>query len=117
MTVLHRQRNSFQEPVSMECSHGRSGTIRGVVSGTETGTSNALPVGQWRTPMGFWKSRQTSNCRCGVPEYLMSLDESLMDYALKNFITCLDRELKKERAETRIVSALTRRADFHSGLR
>ena len=114
--MLYRQFNPFHEPVSAECSHGRSGIVRGVVSGIETGTLKILPSGHGNTTRGFQRNRHITNCECGLPAYLTDLDEPLIDYAFANFIASINRENKTERAKTHIVSAIMRR-ELPNGLR
>ena len=117
MTTLYGQYGIFHEPVSTNCSHGRSGIVRGVVSGAEAGTSDILPVGRERPSREVMRSRRITNCGCGVPDYLMGLDEPLIDHALENFIASLGREREARRAKTHIVSAMRAHAKLPSGIR
>ena len=114
MTVLHKQYSPDYERLSAECSHDKSGIVRGVVSGPEQETSKILPIGHGTTPRGFNPNRHITNCECGLPAYLTDLDEPLVDYAFANFIAFINRENKTERAGTHYTSAIMR-TEFRNG--
>ena len=114
MTVLRRQYSPIYERLFTECSHDRSGIVRGVVSGPEPETSKMPPIGHGPKPRGLKRIRHINSCECGLPAYLTDLDESLMDYAFANFIAFINRENETERAETHFISAIMR-TEFRNG--
>ena len=116
MTVLHKQYSPIHERLSAECSHGKSGIVRGVVSGTETEASKILPSAHEHTTRGFQRNRHITDCECGLPAYLTDLDEPLIDYAFANFIAFINRANKTERVKSHIVSAIIR-TEFPNDLR
>ena len=103
-----RQNSSFQECNSAGCIHGRGGTVRGVVSEPEAGTSKMFPMGYELSSRKSIANRQILRCECGAPTYLLGLDEYLFDNAIANLIASLDKVDGMRDADTRITSAISR---------
>ena len=66
------------------CGHGDSRTVRGVISPLHFSSAWIAPVsagGILNEPVQWI---QTTGCVCGVPSYLVDLDERLEGYTLEN---------------------------------
>lgn len=83
-------RSPFLERISAECAHGSSRIVRGVVSEIGAGTSRVSATGRSRSQKRSRRARRTTCNECGVPSYLIDLDEPFAGYTLVKSMASLD---------------------------
>ena len=91
MKILSVRRDLFSQRISAECAHGSNRIVRGVVSEIGMGTSG-VSASERRHPQKQSMRASRATCtECGVPFYLIDLDEPFTGYAPAKSIASFDR--------------------------
>ena len=80
-TAWHRGMREF---IFASCTHNSGRTVRGVISSSRFSSAWIPPVRGEGIPTEAAHRSQPTGCVCGVPSYLVDLDECLEGYALEN---------------------------------
>ena len=73
-TARHR---GIREFIFTSCAHGESSTVRGVISSSRFSSGRITPVGAGCIPAEAAHLGKNTSCVCGIPSYLVDLDERL----------------------------------------
>ena len=117
MRELFSRYRRFYQPIFALCSHGDSGTVRGVVSPARSQQSRIPSVRTGCVPAESIHQSQATDCVCGVPAYLVGLDEHFKDYALGNPIPSYARGNGMQDVHAQVISIAGTRSERLPDLR
>ena len=83
MKELAARRRGIYNFIFASCGHGDSRTVRGVISPLRFSSTCIAPVSDGGILNKPVERIQTAGCVCGVPSYLVDLDERLEGYAME----------------------------------
>ncbi len=105
-TARHR---GIRESIFASCTHGDSRIVRGVISTSRFSSAWIPSVGAGGIPTEAVRRSQTAGCICGVPSYLVDLDERLDTYMPANPIERRSSSDETLRVKTYVIAKIRSR--------